>query len=289
MCWQLHGQRNQPANENDLLDYDIGVDLGIGSNTREETIMSLNVSKTNYITMQNTNEIYINHTLKIWDETIKQVNTAKFLGIIIDDKLSWNAHIDYCKNKLSSGLYAINSAKHILSPKHLKSLYYTLKHPHLTYGLLLWGSTYKTQKITLFKINLCEVLPNQNIMHPLDQFMKILVYYKYPNYINWKLPNLCFSIKTNIFPHHSKPYSHPILTYIITTPDIEMILTSVSTRRTNQLSRSFIHNAHNIWYNILLQIKETRTVGSFCHKMKRYLSSEIWCTYTGKCYVSHVW
>ena len=106
--------------------------------------LSLNVSKTNYITMQNTNEISINHTLKIGDETIKQVNTAKFLGIIIDDKLSWNAHIDYCKNKLSSGLYAINSAKHILSPKHLKSLYYTLIHPHLTYGLLLWGSTYKT-------------------------------------------------------------------------------------------------------------------------------------------------
>ena len=108
--------------------------------------LSLNVSKTNYITMQNTNEISINHTLNIGDETIKQVNTAKFLGIIIDDKLSWNAHIHvyYCKNKLSSGLHAINSAKHILSPKHLKSLYYTLIHPHLTYGLLLWGSTYKT-------------------------------------------------------------------------------------------------------------------------------------------------
>ena len=50
----------------------------------------------------------------------------------------------------------------------------------------------------------------------------------------------------------------------------------ISTRRTNQLSRSFIHNAPNIWYNIPLQIKETRTVGSFC-QMKRYmyLSSEI--------------
>ena len=164
----------------------IALDLNDLSEWFKANKLSLNVSKTNYIAMQNTNEISINHTLKIGDETIKQVNTAKFLGIIIDDKLSWNAHIDYCKNKLSSGLYAINSAKHILSPKHLKSLYYTLIHPHLTYGLLLWGSTYKTllKNYKLFKINLCEVLPNQNIMHPLDQFMKILVYYKYPNYIN---------------------------------------------------------------------------------------------------------
>ena len=121
----------------------IALDLNDLSEWFKANKLSLNVSKTNYITMQNTNEISINHTLKIGDETIKQVNTAKFLGIIIDDKLSWNAHIDYCKNKLSSGLYAINSAKHILSPKHLKSLYYTLIHPHLTYGLLLWGSTYK--------------------------------------------------------------------------------------------------------------------------------------------------
>ena len=86
----------------------ISLDLNDLSEWFKANKLSLNVSKTNYITMQNTNEISINHTLKIGDETIKQVNTAKFLGIIIDDKLSWNAHIDYCKNKLSSGLYICN-------------------------------------------------------------------------------------------------------------------------------------------------------------------------------------
>ena len=190
------------------------------------------------MTTFNTNDIYINHT----QLALKQVNTANFLGIKRDDKLSWNAHIDYCKNKLSSGLFAMNSAKHILSPKHLKSLY--LLHPHLTYGLILWGSTYKTfiHKLQTLQNKSVRVLTNQNIMNPLDQFMKILIYYKYPNYvyINWKLPNLCFSIKTNIFPHHSKPYSHPILTYIITTPDIEMILTSVPGAQTNYHEASYI-------------------------------------------------
>ena len=73
----------------------IALDLNDLSEWFKANKLSLNVSKTNYITMQNTHEISINHTLKIGDETIKQVNTAIFLGIIIDDKLSWNAHIDY--------------------------------------------------------------------------------------------------------------------------------------------------------------------------------------------------
>ena len=57
----------------------IALDLNDLSEWFKANKLSPNVSKTNYITMQNTNEISINHTLKIGDETIKQVNTAKLL------------------------------------------------------------------------------------------------------------------------------------------------------------------------------------------------------------------
>ena len=49
----------------------IALDLNDLSEWFKANKLSLNVSKTNYITMQNTNEISINHTLKIGDETIK--------------------------------------------------------------------------------------------------------------------------------------------------------------------------------------------------------------------------
>ena len=254
----------------------IALDLNDLSELFKANKLSLNVSKTNYITMQNTNEISINHTLKIGDETIKQVNTAKFLGIIIDDKLSWNAHIDYCRNKLSSGLYAINSAKHILSPKHLKSLCYTLIHPHLTYGLLLWGSTYKTllkilqtrqnkyvRSITKSKYNASTgpIYENLGILQISKLYQLEAAKLMFLNK-NQHLPSplqAIFTPNTDIHNHNTRHRNDP----------------HISTRHTNQLLRSFIHNSPNIWYNIPLQIKETRTVGSFCHKMKRYLSSEI--------------
>ena len=119
--------------------------------------------------MQNTNEISVNHTLKIGDETIKQVNTAKFLGIIIDDKLSWNAHIDYCKkNKIVQWIICNQYSKTYPFAKTFKiSILHIDTSPlniwTLTLGLYV-QNTIKNYK--LFKINPCKVLPNQNIMHP---------------------------------------------------------------------------------------------------------------------------
>ena len=65
-----------------------------------------------------------------------------FLGILIDDKLNWKDHteLNLVRNKISSGLYAINSSKHILSLEHLKSLYYTLVHPHITYAHIWYNA-----------------------------------------------------------------------------------------------------------------------------------------------------
>ncbi len=46
--------------------------------------------------------------LKLGTETIERETFSKFLGIYIDEKLSWQEHISYCKAKLSNALYAIN-------------------------------------------------------------------------------------------------------------------------------------------------------------------------------------
>jgi len=83
-------------------------------------------------------------TIKIGNETIQRVEYTKFLGIQLDDKLNWHEHIKYIKNKLSSGLYALNTSKRLLEREHLIKLYYTLINPHLNYGVTLWGSSKKS-------------------------------------------------------------------------------------------------------------------------------------------------
>ena len=70
--------------------------------------------------------------IKIGETPIKQVDSeTKFLGIIIDDKLTWNPQIQYLRRKLSSSI-VIPISLH-------KNLYHTLFESHLCYGITSWG------------------------------------------------------------------------------------------------------------------------------------------------------
>jgi hypothetical protein len=65
----------------------------------------------------------------------------KFLGIYIDPMLSFKYHINCISSKISKAMYFLRSAKHLLSEKSLKSLYYAIVHCHLIYGIQIWSCT----------------------------------------------------------------------------------------------------------------------------------------------------
>lgn len=74
--------------------------------------LSLNTKKTKHILISNAKKSFKTlPTIQIGIEEIVRVNHANFLGIHIDEKLEWEAHINHCKNKVSSGIYALNMIK----------------------------------------------------------------------------------------------------------------------------------------------------------------------------------
>ena len=106
--------------------------------------LTLNVKKTKFMIFAETkpkSEI----VLKIGDKKIDQVGTNckekyfKFVGHVLDDKLSWEGHVEHICKKLASSNFAINSSKNFLPLKIRLSIYFSLFDSHLNYGNLLWG------------------------------------------------------------------------------------------------------------------------------------------------------
>ena len=92
-----------------------------------KAINSLNVNKINYMLFTNieTHPALGNLKIQIGNEELEQKKSVKFLGITIDDHLTWQDHIISVKNKISQTLYNFKMIK-TLMPKHvLKTLYMT--------------------------------------------------------------------------------------------------------------------------------------------------------------------
>jgi len=89
------------------------------------------------------------------ETTIAQVNETVFLGVVLDNNLTWKSHIATCSLavKISKSIGIIFRSSFSLSTPSLRLLYNAMILPYLNYCNLVWGSTYKTnlQRITILQ------------------------------------------------------------------------------------------------------------------------------------------
>ena len=81
---------------------------------------------------------------------IERKKVAKFLGVLVDDKLSWKQHIAAIKSKMSRYIGVLYKLKHILPLKARMLTFNSLVLSHINYCSLVWGSTNKSKIESLF-------------------------------------------------------------------------------------------------------------------------------------------
>ena len=99
--------------------------------------LSLNIKETNYILFYSKqNEIKVNLKIKI--DNI-EIDKSKFLGVIINENLTWEDHIALVKAKVSKNIGVIQKIRNNLPRNTLQLLYYTLIHPYVNYCNIIWA------------------------------------------------------------------------------------------------------------------------------------------------------
>ena len=88
--------------------------------------------------------------LTINNVVIKQVKETKFLGVIIDEKLKWDAHTVALNSKLKCEVGKLCRIRHVIPKQHHKELYHTLFESHLGFGISVWGGISNNRLESLF-------------------------------------------------------------------------------------------------------------------------------------------
>lgn len=101
--------------------------------------LSLNASKSKCMAFHKSNKTFVYPNILLCNEIIEYVNNFNFLGIILDNHLSWKDHADHIRKKISKTTGILNKLKNTLPQRILKTIYDSLINTHLNYGVLCWG------------------------------------------------------------------------------------------------------------------------------------------------------
>ena len=104
----------------------------------------MNVDKTNVVIFHShAKKLTEPMALKFGRKKISQGDHVRFLGVLLDETLGWKPHLVQLSRKPARSVGIFYKLRYYFPLDTLRSVYYALFHPFLTYGIAVWGSTFE--------------------------------------------------------------------------------------------------------------------------------------------------
>ena len=221
-----------------------------------------NASKTNH-----------DFNLSLDNIEIDRVNAFKFLGVTVDQNLSWKNHIDHLRKKCCSSIGILHKVNKFLPESALLSLYYTLVLSHFNYGISTWSSASNVHKNKLHIIQkrALRAVSNSNFRsHSNPLFIKynqLKVFDLCNLNIGTFMYNYCNNLLPSAFNDMFNSNNHNYNTRNASDFKYPKIRTELG-------RKSISYQGVKIWNEIPKYIKTSKNIKSFKHSYKNALISQ---------------
>ena len=252
----------------------VNEELNEVSNWFKANKLSVNATKTNYMIlgtshmtsakMQNDLSITLN------DTALEKVKTTKFLGVLIDECLTWKNHIDCISKTISRNIGVMNKLKYSIPTRILHTIYCSLVLPYINYAILIWGNTCKTYLDKILKLQkwaIRMISGSHYRSHAAPLFAK--------NNILTVTDTYTLELGIFMFKYHINDLPVAFKNYFKKRSDIH----SYQTRHVNDLNISFNKKAFTdnairtsgpfLWNSLPHKLKESKSVKQFRNQLKQ--------------------
>ena len=98
------------------------------------------------------NKVY-DYPVMLNSKVIPWTNSFECLGVLIDEKLSWDLHVDKTCKKVGSSIAVMKRIKSFVPNSTLQTIYKAMIQPYFDYCSPLWGncSAYLKEKLQRFQ------------------------------------------------------------------------------------------------------------------------------------------
>ena len=215
-------------------------------------------------------------TISINGHQIERVYKKEVLGIVIDDRLSWNRQNEEQCNKISKNINLLRKAKDFVGLDTLKIMYNALVMPHFNYCSTVWQNNNQTHLGKLYKLQkrAARIITNSDYTirssdifqklswKPLDLILKKRDLFMTFKAINGMLPEYI----TQLF--HTCENSG----YVLRSSNLKL---SQPKPKTNFLKNSFSYRGAAYWnsipINLLKTLRESTSLKSVHHLLDKHI------------------
>ena len=135
--------------------------------------LTLNADKSSFTIFKSSRKIIPNlpDQIHFLNQQINRTTHIKFLGIILDENLNWNLHINEVCSKLKRLFHVFYNIRDLLSKDNIKTIYYALIYSRIKYGISVYGQACNTKLKRIQKIQnqLLKVLSGKKFRFPTDK------------------------------------------------------------------------------------------------------------------------
>ena len=216
----------------------------------------------------------VKFNIDINGKSLQKVDCVKFLGVLIDSKLTWHEHIKYISTPVAKSVGILSKLKHILPRSILRSLYQTLVLPHLTYCCIIWSgsSKYLSNKLIIMQKR---AIRHITFSHPRDytnalfksmNLLKLIDLFNLhvASFVHRSLHDMLPNSLNAFFTYNSSIHSH-------NTRRADHLHTR---KRHNNLYKNSLHyRATTLWNLLPTTVKAKPSLAAFRKSLQRYFKS----------------
>ena len=236
--------------------------------------LSLNVSKTNFLIFCGIHKKYDKSKIKLMLNgcNISQCQSVKFLGIMIDEHLTWDYHIQILTSKLSKNLGVMYRLKRFLTKDLLLMVYNSLFLPYLSYCNLVWASSSlsKLKKIITLQKKAIRNIVNADYIAHTKPFFKSLNLLNLNNIYKFQILIFMYKSSKKLLPSIFDDY----FTNISTIHNYDTRVSAglyVPFAHYNIRQRSLRVRGPSLWNELPILLRNANSINIFKSKLKKYL------------------
>ena len=208
--------------------------------------------------------------IEFLDNQIRRTTHIKFLGVTIEENLSWNLHINEICNKLKRLFHIFYNIRDYLSKENIKTIYYTLIYSRIKYGITLFsqaGSS-KLKKIQTLQNQLLKVLLKKEYRYSTNELHKSLDILKVNDIAEQEIATFVHKYFLNKLPPVFNDYFKTLAQQHQRNTRNGHYLLSILSHKTDIPSSSMRISGAKVWNNLNINLKNIPTVKNFRNEFK---------------------